>query len=57
MNSKERKITTNLTMSGLGLGTILSVVISYDLYKNVFWAFLHGLLGWIYVVFYLVFLK
>lgn len=50
----DKEIATGATMSGLGLGTILAVVVSYDLYKNVFWAFLHGLLGWIYIIYYLL---
>ena len=43
--------------SGIGIGTIISVVISYDLYHNVFWAFLHGLCGWFYVIYYLLVLN
>jgi len=38
------------------LGTILSVIISYDRYHDVLWAILHGLCGWIYVIYWLIFL-
>ncbi len=40
--------------SGIGFGTALAMVISWSLNKSVFWAILHGVFGWIYVVYYLI---
>lgn len=33
------------------LGSALAIVVSYDLYHDVLWAFLHGLLGWVYILY------
>jgi len=46
-----------VTKWGAGIGTILSAIISYDLYHNVFWAFLNGLCGWFYVLYFLLVLN
>tara|TARA_B100000700_G_scaffold330568_1_gene457499 strand:+ start:1087 stop:1245 length:159 start_codon:yes stop_codon:yes gene_type:complete len=37
---------------GLGLGMALAVTISWSLHNNVLWAILHGILNWIYVLYY-----
>ena len=39
--------------SGIGLGSALAVVISYNLYKSVLWAILHGVCSWFYVIYFL----
>lgn len=39
---------------GLSFGSALAMVISFTLWRSVFWAVVHGLLGWIYVVYYLI---
>jgi hypothetical protein len=38
--------------TGIGLGSALAVTISWSLHKSILWAILHGLLSWIYVVYY-----
>lgn len=43
--------------NGIGLGSILATVISWSLYKSIAWAILHGVLGWIYVIYYYFVLK
>jgi hypothetical protein len=40
--------------SGIGFGTALAMVVSFSLNKSVFWAILHGVFGWLYVVYYLI---
>lgn len=40
--------------SGVTFGAVLAVVISYHAYSSVGWAILHGILGWIYVIYYLI---
>lgn len=37
--------------SGVGIGCILAVVISYTLNKSILWAILHGIFGWFYVIY------
>jgi hypothetical protein len=39
---------------GIGFGSCLAMVISWSLHQSVLWAILHGLMGWIYVVYYLL---
>lgn len=36
---------------GLGLGSIIAVVISWSRNKSILWAIVHGLFGWIYVIY------
>ncbi|MBR0576225.1 hypothetical protein KCG48_07695 [Proteiniclasticum sp. BAD-10] len=43
--------------SGITMGTGLAMVISWSLHQSVLWAIIHGLLSWIYVVYYLLILK
>ena len=40
--------------NGLGFGAALAMVISYHTYSSVGWAILHGILGWAYVIYYLI---
>ena len=37
--------------SGVGLGSIIAVVISWSRNKSILWAIIHGLLGWLYVIY------
>lgn len=52
-DSSKNKSTTNTSIS-LGIGNIIACVISYIKWKSILWALLHGLLGWIYVLYYLI---
>jgi hypothetical protein len=36
---------------GIGLGTIIAVVVSWSRNKSILWAIVHGLLGWLYVIY------
>lgn len=38
--------------AGIGFGTALAMVISWSMNASLFWVIVHGLLGWIYVVYY-----
>lgn len=39
---------------GVGLGTIIAVVISWSRNKSVLWAIIHGILGWLYIIYALI---
>lgn len=41
---------------GVGLGTIIAVVVSWSRNKSILWAIIHGILGWLYVI-YAIFVK
>ncbi|MBO5275203.1 MAG: helix-turn-helix transcriptional regulator [Clostridia bacterium] len=40
--------------SGITFGSALAMVISYTSWHSIGWAILHGALGWIYVVYYMI---
>ena len=40
---------------GIGFGSALAIAISYTNNHSVFWAIIDGILGWIYVIFFLLF--
>ena len=40
--------------TGIGFGSVLAMVISYHAYASIGWAVLHGILGWAYVIYYLL---
>jgi len=40
--------------AGISFGTCLAMVISYTAWKSIFWAIVHGLLSWVYVIYYIL---
>ena len=40
--------------SGITFGSALAMVISYTMWKSVGWAIFHGLLSWVYVIYFLL---
>ena len=40
------------TRAGIGLGSAIAVAVSWSLNKSLVWAVIHGLLGWIYVIYF-----
>ncbi len=36
---------------GIGLGTIIAVVVSWSRNKSILWAIIHGIFGWLYVIY------
>ena len=52
--SNNRNSVVKKTMkSGISFGTCLAMIISYTAWKSIFWAIIHGILGWIYVIYYI----
>jgi hypothetical protein len=39
---------------GVGFGTALAITISWTANKSILWAIFHGILGWLYVIYYLI---
>ncbi|MGH7752668.1 MAG: hypothetical protein ACREN5_07615 [Gemmatimonadales bacterium] len=39
---------------GIGFGTALAIAISWSANKSILWAIIHGVLSWIYVIYYAV---
>ena len=44
--------TDRATDVGIGLGSAIAVAISWSLHKSIVWAIIHGVLSWIYVIYY-----
>jgi hypothetical protein len=40
--------------SGIGFGSALAIAISFTTHKSVLWAIIHGFVGWLYVIYYLL---
>jgi len=47
------EIKSTILRNGVGLGSVIAVVLSWDRNRSVLFATLHGVFGWFYVVFYL----
>ena len=44
---------TKTTVStGISFGSALAIAISWSLHKSILWACIHGLLSWLYVIYY-----
>ena len=52
MNKRETVKTT--VKSGITFGSALAMVISYVNWHSVFWAIIHGLFSWGYVIYYII---
>jgi len=46
--------TATAAKAGIGFGTALAIAISWSANKSILWAILHGLLSWIYVLYYAI---
>lgn len=40
--------------AGVTFGSALAMVISYVTWRSIFWAIIHGLLGWVYVIYFAI---
>ena len=53
--SVERKTTVTKTVeTGVSFGSALAMVISYVHWHSISWAIVHGILGWIYVIYHAI---
>lgn len=46
--------TQTAAKAGIGFGCALAIAISWTANKAILWAIIHGLLGWLYVIYFLV---
>ncbi|MEP0212061.1 MAG: hypothetical protein ABJD66_02520 [Cellulophaga sp.] len=40
--------------NGIGIGSAIAIVVSWDRNKSILYAILHGLLGWLYVIYFVI---
>ena len=45
---------TEAARAGIGFGSALAIVISWSLHKSIFWAIVHGIFSWFYVLYYAI---
>lgn len=46
--------TQTLINNGIGLGAVIAVVTSWSRNRSVAWAILHGIIGWLYVIYFVL---
>ncbi len=42
------------TVSGIGFGSALAIVLSWTTWHSIWWAILHGIFSWFYVIYYAI---
>jgi hypothetical protein len=52
MHENNIQIVTKSVKAGISFGSCLAMIISYTAWKSIFWAIIHGLLSWVYVIYY-----
>lgn len=50
----KRDTVSNGVKSGITFGSALAMVISYVNWHSIGWAIIHGLLSWVYVIYYII---
>lgn len=48
------KIISKTVKTGISFGSCLAMVISYVSWHSIPWAIFHGLLSWVYVIYYII---
>jgi len=46
------RVVSSSVKAGISFGSCLAMIISYTAWKSIFWAILHGLFSWGYVIYY-----
>ena len=55
MNEQKKRVTITKTVEkGVSFGSVLAIVISYANWHSIGWAILHGILSWVYVIYYAI---
>jgi hypothetical protein len=49
-----RVVSQSTAKAGIGFGSALAIAISWSLHKSIIWAIIHGILSWIYVIYYVL---
>lgn len=46
--------TKQVVKSGVGFGSALAIAISWSVNKSILWAIIHGILSWLYVIYFAI---
>jgi hypothetical protein len=53
LNMAEKRLSSGeVVKTGISFGSALAITISWSANKSILWAMLHGLLSWIYVLYF-----
>ena len=52
--AENKRVFFGYAKEGITFGSCLAMIISYTAWKSIFWAILHGLFSWGYVIYYLI---
>jgi hypothetical protein len=44
--------TSSAAKAGIGFGSALAITMSWSANKSIIWAIIHGVLSWVYVIYY-----
>lgn len=50
----EVKYKKEVVSKGVGFGACLAMVISWSVNHSILWAIIHGIFGWLYVIYYFI---
>ncbi len=53
MKNKQNTVTSSIK-TGITFGSALAMVISYVNWHSIGWAIIHGILSWVYVIYYII---
>lgn len=53
--SRYYEVRSEGTKYGIGFGSALAIAVSYTTNKSILWAIIHGILGWLYVIYFALF--
>ena len=54
MKKEKNTVVEKTVRSGITFGSALAMVISYTEWHSIGWAIFHGLLSWVYVLYYII---
>lgn len=54
MENEKKTVINKTVKSGITFGSALAMVISFTTWKSVGWAIFHGLLSWVYVIYFIL---
>lgn len=54
-NEKYNTVFKKTVKTVVSFDNVLAIVISYTTWKLIFWAIIHGLFSWLYVIYYALF--
>jgi hypothetical protein len=44
----------NKVSGGIGIGTVIAIILSWTVNKSILWAIVHGCLSWFYVIYHAI---